>query len=239
MKKWLLGIGALTLSFSLAACNSENSSAKDNKAKEEKTATKTEEKTEDKTTAKKDSSTDSSAEEKYKFSNESGDFTMLAGYTNDQSDKAQGFITLDFQGFTLKFMPVLVDLKLSDSMKQEEEFSGKDTIRAIMISTEAENTADHDVDYNGDITVITDTKEQLTADSGLLSNNPIVKTYQGKVKEEGYFLIPLKDQKSTPKELELRFTPPYKVENGAVNTETGLMGKEQTVKVKYTSRESL
>ncbi|MEC2274157.1 hypothetical protein ABS751_09815 [Bacillus subtilis] len=235
MKKWLLGIGALTLSFSLAACNTEDSSAKEDKAKEEKTATKTEEKTEDKTTAKKDSST----EEKYKFSNESGDFTMLAGYTNDQSDKEQGFITLDFQGFTLKFMPVLVDLKLSDTMKQEEEYSGKDTVRAIMVSTEAENTADHDVDYNGDITVITDTKEQLTADSGLLSNNPIVKTYKGKVKEEGYFLIPLKDQKSTPKELELRFTPPYKVENGAVNTETGLMGKEQTVKVKYTSRESL
>ncbi|KIN29807.1 hypothetical protein ACFTRE_07645 [Bacillus subtilis] len=235
MKKWLLGIGALTLSFSLAACNSEDSSAKEDKAKEEKTATKTEEKTEDKTTAKKDSST----EEKYKFSNESGDFTMLAGYTNDQSDKEQGFITLDFQGFTLKFMPVLVELKLSDTMKQEEEYSGKDTVRAIMVSTEAENTADHDVDYNGDITVITDTKEQLTADSGLLSNNPIVKTYKGKVKEEGYFLIPLKDQKSTPKELELRFTPPYKVENGAVNTDTGLMGKEQTVKVKYTSRESL
>lgn len=235
MKKWLLGIGALTLSFSLAACNTEDSSAKEDKAKEEKTATKTEEKTEDKTTAKKDSST----EEKYKFSNESGDFTMLAGYTNDQSDKEQGFITLDFQGFTLKFMPVLVDLKLSDTMKQEEEYSGKDTVRAIMVSTDAENTADHDVDYNGDITVITDTKEQLTADSGLLSNNPIVKTYKGKVKEEGYFLIPLKDQKSTPKELELRFTPPYKVENGAVNTETGLMGKEQTVKVKYTSRESL
>ncbi|MFE4509608.1 hypothetical protein ACFRC2_07655, partial [Bacillus subtilis] len=235
LKKWLLGIGALTLSFSLAACNSEDSSAKEDKAKEEKTATKTEEKTEDKTTAKKDSST----EEKYKFSNESGDFTMLAGYTNDQSDKEQGFITLDFQGFTLKFMPVLVELKLSDTMKQEEEYSGKDTVRAIMVSTEAENTADHDVDYNGDITVITDTKEQLTADSGLLSNNPIVKTYKGKVKEEGYFLIPLKDQKSTPKELELRFTPPYKVENGAVNTDTGLMGKEQTVKVKYTSRESL
>ncbi|PJN84889.1 hypothetical protein [Bacillus velezensis] len=226
MKKWLLAIGALTLSFSLAACNSQDSSGSE-KNKEEKNS---------KTHEKSASNTES---EKYKFTNETGDFTILAGYTNEQSDKKEKYINIDFKGFKIKFLPVLVDVKLSDSAKAKDQFKGKDTLRAIMLTTEAENTTDHDVDYNGNITVITDTKEQLESQGGLVSDNPIVMTYKGKVKEQGSFLIPLKDQKSTPKELDLKFSPPYKVENGAVNPETGQMGNEQTIKVKYTPKESL
>ncbi|MDA6141304.1 hypothetical protein OSK03_26340, partial [Escherichia coli] len=73
-----------------------------------------------------------------------------------------------------------------------------------------------DVDYNGSFIVVTDTGEQLYAESGLLSKNAVVQTYHGKVKETGYEILPLKGDE-LPKSIKIIMDPPNKLVNGALN----------------------
>ncbi|MGI2329700.1 hypothetical protein [Planococcus sp. YIM B11945] len=149
-----------------------------------------------------------------------------------KQETEEGMIRVEFEGFNLEFTAFLVDFKPSEEFLYD--FEEKETVRALLITTQAENINEFDVDYSGGMTIVTDTKEQVSPESGILTGNPIHQTYYGPVEAEGYSIIPLEDG-SEPKELTLIMDPPWKVENGAVNTETGQMGEEQRVKLKVSN----
>lgn len=138
----------------------------------------------------------------------------------------EGMTTVDFEGFNIDFTVFLVDFKPSEEYLYDYE--EKETIRALLVTTIAENTNDFDVDYNGNITFTTDTKEQVSGDPGIMSSNTAVQTYYGQVEAEGYYIIPLEED-SSPTELTAIMEGPWKVENGAVNTEDGPMGGEKRI----------
>lgn len=167
----------------------------------------------------------------YDFSNEMGDFKILGVYVNENSSEEDASLDVDFNGFKINVLPSLVEVKLSDDAKiMNEEYAGKDTINAIMLTMQTENTLTDDVDYNGNITLVTDTGEQLTADSGILSENPVVQTYHGKVKAEGFDVISLNTEK-LPKNLNLIMNPPDKLTEDAYTGE-GTMGEEKRIEFK-------
>lgn len=140
----------------------------------------------------------------------------------------EGMIAVDFEGFNIDFTVFLVDFKPSEEYLYDYE--EKETIRALLVTTLAENTNDFDVDYNGNITFTTNTKEQVSGDHGIMSSNAAVQTYYGQVVAEGYYIIPLEDG-SEPTKLTAIMEGPWKVEDGAVNTENGPMGGEQRIQL--------
>ncbi|USK85744.1 hypothetical protein [Peribacillus asahii] len=148
-------------------------------------------------------------------------------YTNEETDE-EGFFKVDYEGFILKISPKLVNaIPLSP-----DGISGK----ALKIDMQTENTRDGDVDYNGGITIITDTKEQISPESGLMSDNPVIQTYMGQVKEEGYSLAALKDNESTPQKITLILDAPYEVVDGTVDPVNGVLGEEEK-RIEFTLEE--
>lgn len=155
---------------------------------------------------------------------------MLKYYGTDESfeslnsdDPLGGLLHADFDGFEVDFSMFLIDFW--PYANEQYLFDDKEYLRGILILTHAENTTDQEIDYNGNIQVNTDTKEQVHSDSGALGHNPIAMTYTGKVEEEGYFIIPLKDE-SDPNEITVRMSPPYIVEDGIVDPTNGMLGDE-------------
>lgn len=145
-------------------------------------------------------------------------------YQRELNSDEGGVIPLDFEGFKVDTAFYLVDFRPNEEYRYEYE--DKESVRAIMAITQAENTNDFDVDYNGGMTIITDTKEQVNATSGLMGDNPVIGMYYGQVEAEGYYIIPLKDD-SQPEKITVIMEGPWQVVDGAVNTETGQMGEEQ------------
>lgn len=134
-----------------------------------------------------------------------------------------GMTVTDFEGFILGISVFLVDFKpYEEYLYSYEE---KENIRALLVLTDGENINDFDVDYNGDMTFTTDTKEQVRGDAGIFSSNDAVMTYYGQVEAAGYYIIPLKDD-SEPTKLTAILEGPWKVENGTVFTGDGPMGGE-------------
>ncbi len=170
------------------------------------------------------------------FEGDIGTFTFIGMYLNDDFDEDSGTYPLDFEGFELDLIPMLVDIELNE--EGQYQFDGETHIRAIQLTTEANNTNEHDVDYNGSITVVTSDGDQLSSDSGTLSENPVVQTYFGKVNEIGAFTIPLEDD-AEPESINLIISPPYKVEDGKVDPVNGEMGEQQRVEFEFTSREEM
>lgn len=160
----------------------------------------------------------------------------LRYYGNEEAIKAaengelnnDGFIETDFEGFLINSSFFLIDFKPDEYHK--DLFENKDNVRSILVMMRAENTNDHDVDYNGNITITTDTKEQVHSDAGVFSSNPVVQTYYGNVEENGYFIIPLKDD-SMPEKITVIMDPPYIVKDGGVDPTNGKMGEEVRFKL--------
>lgn len=147
----------------------------------------------------------------------------IGTYVNEESDE-DGFYTIDYEGFILKVSPKLVDGVISEEGTPE---------KGIQIDMMTENTRDGDVDYNGDMNIITDTKEQLSPPSGLMTENPVIQTYQGQVKEEGSSFVALKDSENDPQKITLILSAPYEVINGAVDPTNGILGEEE-IRVDFT-----
>lgn len=145
-------------------------------------------------------------------------------YQRELNSDEGGSIPLDYDGFIVKTTFYLVDFRPNEEFLYEYE--EKESVRAIMAITETENTNEFDVDYNGGMTIITDTKEQVSATSGLIGNNPVIGMYYGQVAQEGYYIIPLKDE-SKPEKITVIMDGPWQVTDGTINTETGQMGEEQ------------
>ncbi|KIL74182.1 hypothetical protein [Bacillus badius] len=228
-KNWILGSALLSFGLILGGCGEETSSPKQETNSAEK------EKNND--AAHKQDYQKKEDTEDTKFSNEVGDFEILGLYRNEKSSEKDASFVIDFEGFTMKVIPTLVDITPNEYSSDPDLFQESDTARAIMLTVEAENTTDFDVDYVGGITAVTDTKEQISAKTGLASENAAVTTYQGKVKEQGYSLFVLKDGKSTPKDITLIFEPPYKVVDGAVDGTR--LGEEQRIEFTYTAAKDL
>ncbi|OAH53059.1 hypothetical protein AWH48_11920 [Domibacillus aminovorans] len=179
--------------------------------------------------------------DKYILTSDIGEIEILGLYEKivlhekKNSSEEDGSCLIDFEGFHLKTTPTLV--KVRPNEMNMEMFGGQEEIQAIMLTQSAENTTDGDVDYLGTTTIITDTKEQISEPSGLMSTNAVVQTYYGKVQAEGFSLFPLKDSKVTPQKIAIMFEPPYKIVNGAVDGTR--LGEGQRVDFIYTDREEL
>jgi len=255
LKKLLSFLSLLVLIFVLVACG--NSDSETSAQSETKSETESKEKdtevAEDASSAEKqaeymeekekETENDTKAEDsgdEYSFEGEYGTYNLVGMYYNDATmNSDDGTNLVEFDGFNLEYVPTLVDIIPNEEAQIDEQFAGKDKVRAIMMAATGENTNEFDVDYNGDITVVTDTKEQLNSESGVFSENPIIQTYMGPVVEDGVFYFFLKDQESEPKHLKVMFEPPYKVEDGAVDTVNGVLGKEQTVEFDYATKEEI
>lgn len=170
------------------------------------------------------------------FDGDIGTFHFVGIYTNEEMEENEGSYPVDFEGFHINVTPILVDIELNELGQQQ--YDGKTKVRAIQLTTEAENTNDFNVDYNGTITIVTSDGEQLSSDSGVLSENPVAQTYMGKVKEVGAFTISL-DDNAKPEKIELIMEPPYKVENGSVDPVNGVIGEEQHFAFEFISKEEL
>jgi len=162
----------------------------------------------------------------YDITNDAGYIKMLGMFSSDISSKEDLTTTLDFNGFKISLIPSLVDVELSPEAQMDEKYKGKTNTKAIMITMQAENTLEDDVDYNGTFTVVTDTGEQLSSDGGIGSSNEAVQTYYGKVKQTGYDILPLNGDK-LPKSIKLIMSPPDKLVDGAYNGNEDLGGEKR------------
>ncbi len=173
----------------------------------------------------------------WEFETNVGKFYMLGMYLNDEINEETGMYEVDFDGFRVDLAIALVDIDVNE--EYQYMYDEQESIRAIQITTDVENTNDFDVSYNGNITVITSDGEQLNSDSGILSENPVVQKYYGKVKETGAFTIVMEEDESVPESIELIMDGPYKVEDGAVDPINGAMGEEQRLEFEFISKEGL
>lgn len=162
----------------------------------------------------------------FDITNDTGYIKLLGIFEGELSSDEDLSANIDFNGFKVSFIPSLVDIELSDEAQMDEKYEGKTETKAIMLSMNVENTLEDDVDYNGSITVVTDTGEQLYADSGILSKNAVVQTYHGKVKQTGYDILPLTGDE-LPKSIKVIMDPPDKLVNGALNGNDDLGGEQR------------
>lgn len=146
----------------------------------------------------------------------------------DLTSGGEGNVATDFEGFHVDSQFLLADFVPSEEYAYLHD--DKENIRAIMVLMQAENTTEHDVDYNGDVMIVTDTKEQVYGESGILSENSTAQSYFGKVEEVGYYIIPLKDD-STPKTIEVTMGAPYEMVDGSVDPIDGKMGEDVTLEL--------
>lgn len=164
-------------------------------------------------------------EEKCDYDATEGCVKILAGFKNDDTDD-EGIYNLDFNGFKLGIVPLLVNVKLNEEGQMDEKYNGKTEVKAVMFVMQAENTLEDDVDYNGTFTVVTDTGEQLSSDNGIGSANEVVQIYFGKVKQTGYDILPLEGS-DLPKSIKLLIDPPNKLVDGAYNGNEDLGGERR------------
>ncbi|MBY0094954.1 hypothetical protein H7S74_30390 [Priestia aryabhattai] len=202
MKK-AIGVTLLSCMMLLTACGEKETS--------QPTTSQTEKK-EEKSTGQVEKK---AKEEKCDYDATEGCVKILAGFKNDDTDD-EGIYNLDFNGFKLGIVPLLVNVKLNEEGQMDEKYNGKTEVKAVMFVMQAENTLEDDVDYNGTFTVVTDTGEQLDSDNGIGSANEVVQTYFGKVKATGYDILPLEGDEM-PKSIKLLIDPPNKLVDGAYN----------------------
>ncbi len=173
----------------------------------------------------------------WEFETDVGKFYMLGMYLNDGINEETGMYEVDFDGFKVDLSVALVDIDVNE--EYQYMYDGQENIKAIQITTDVENTNDFDVDYNGNITVVTSDGEQLNSDSGIMSENPAVQTYYGKVKEIGAFTIVMGSHDSLPERIELIMDGPYIVEDGAVDPVNGQLGEEQRIEFDFISKDEI
>ncbi|WP_425203972.1 hypothetical protein [Priestia megaterium] len=216
MKK-AIGVTLLSCMMLLTACGEKETSS-------EPTTSQTEKK-EEKATGQSEQAEKAVKEEKCDYDVPDGCAKVLGAFYNDDTSK-DGLYKIDFNGFKLDIVPVLVDIKLSEEAQMDEKYNGQTEVKAVMIIMQAENTLEDDVDYNGGFTVVTDTGEQLSSDSGISSANEVVQTYFGKVKATGYDILPIEGDK-LPKSFKLILDPPDKLVDGAYNGNEDLGGEKR------------
>ncbi|SEM47538.1 hypothetical protein SAMN04489762_0161 [Terribacillus saccharophilus] len=197
------------LMFLLAACGSDNASSTDSKDTSSK-------KTEQQEQAKEESSSDTSkltTEQKKEIyehtEDEFGDYFLIGAYTEEGQDGDYSFLSASFDNFTVHTIPTLVEIDLNDESKEMEQFSGKDTVRAIVLEIESENDNDYNFSYEGKATAVTDTGAELT---GFTSpDSTLAKEYKEEdYGEYGYIYFLLDDISAEPKELEITFEAPQR-----------------------------
>ncbi len=225
MKKLLF---VLLLSLFLVACGNE-SDAESGKEEQKEDQKAENDNTEENETIEED---------EYSFENEYGTFDLVGMYYSEDEDQEPGFYKIDFDGFLLNMTVSLVDIELSEEAQWEERFAGKEHSRALLIFTEAENTTDMEIDFNGTSHIVTSDKQQVYPDYGIMSENEAVMTYHGQVMQEGYFIVPLKDD-SLPESINLTFEAPYEVINGGVDPINGKVGEDTEFEMIFMSKEEM
>lgn len=151
---------------------------------------------------------------------------ILGRYTNDQTNE-DGYMEVDFEGFKVQIAPAFIE-----ALPQEGEVDMQNAIRVYM---KTENTREGDVYYSGAMTVVTDTKEQLSFPSGLAGDNPVIQTYMGKVQEEGASTVVMEKQEETPQKITLILGTPYESVDNTIDTENGELGEEQRIEFELSS----
>ncbi|PAF19830.1 hypothetical protein [Terribacillus saccharophilus] len=132
---------------------------------------------------------------------------MIGAYTEEGQDGDYSFLSASFDNFSVRTIPTLVEIDLNEEAKEMEQFSGKDTVRAIVLEIESENDNDYNFSYEGKATAVTDTGEELT---GFTSpDSTLAKEYtEEDYGEYGYIYFLLDDTSAEPKELEVTFEVP-------------------------------
>ncbi|MCY7768248.1 hypothetical protein [Bacillus inaquosorum] len=174
MRKWFLGLGALTLSFSLVACSSESSSNNDEDTSK-KATTNTENK-ENKQNDKKESA----KKEEDPFEDGEDYFEGLGhvkeigiGYNEDLGitgiDTPSEPIKLGSMNLYIAGVDIL-EIKPDDDAKSLY-FNDQGKVRAVVLNMKAENTSSKDVTFNpNQAIIVTDTGEQLESQMGLMGD---------------------------------------------------------------------
>ncbi|MEK4305839.1 hypothetical protein [Oceanobacillus sp. FSL K6-0251] len=232
MKKLLF---VLLLSLFLVACGNESDAESGNEEPKEEQKAENDETEEVNNETKENETID---EDEYSFENEYGMFNLVGMYYSEDEDQEPGFYKIDFDGFILNMTVSLVDIELSEEVQWEERFAGKEKVRALLIVTEAENTTDMDIDFNGTSTIVTSDKQQVSPDYGIGSENESVMTYYGQVIQDGFFIVPL-DDNSQPESIELMFEAPYEVTDAGVDTMNGKVGEDTEFEMKFISKEEM
>ena len=239
MKRFLFIILSALLMLSITACGEEEAS---NENEQNDEATEDVEKNDESSEEQKEKQDNESEDDEFVVDTELGKVSILGMYGNDDSNE-EGLYEVDFEGFKLNILPSLVDVELNEDGKETlefeyDEYEGEDSLRVIQLLVEAENTNDFDVDYNGDITIITNDGEQLYSDSGVFAENEVIQTYYGQVKEEDTFIFPI-EKDSKPEEIKIILDPPYEVEDDAVDPEDGQLGEEERIEFDFVSKEEI
>ncbi|KXJ36484.1 hypothetical protein M8C22_11580 [Bacillus spizizenii] len=218
MKKWFLGLGALTLSFSLVACSSDSSSDND-KDSSKKAATNTENK-ENKENKQNDKK-ESAQKEEDPFEDGEDYFEGLGhvkelgiGYNEE----------LDINGIDTPSKPInlgsmnlyiagvdILEIKPDDDAKSLY-FNDQDKVRAVVLNMKAENTSSKDVTFNpNQAVIVTDTGEQLESQMGLMGD--VGGDFLGKVNKEGQTFWLLKDNTANISSLKVIIPPSHDAHN--------------------------
>ncbi|MFP7493419.1 hypothetical protein SFC66_06475 [Terribacillus saccharophilus] len=195
MKKLYGFIILLGLVLLLAACGSDQASKKEQSNGDTESSSTSQLTTEQKM-------------EKYEYTSEEfGDYFLLGIYTNKAEGLSYEPISVTFDNFTLEGGLSLVEIDLNEEAKKLEQFSGKDTVRAVMLEMETDNENDYEFTYHGRATAKTETGDELT---GFISpDSELVKDYTtDDYIEHGIMYFLLDDLNSEPKQLEITFEPP-------------------------------
>ncbi|PAF21750.1 hypothetical protein CHH49_09755 [Terribacillus saccharophilus] len=137
---------------------------------------------------------------------------MIGAYTEEGQDGDYSFLSASFDNFSVRTIPTLVEIDLNEEAKEMEQFSGKDTVRAIVLAIESENDNDYNFSYEGKANSVTDTSEELagfTSPDSTLAKEYTEEDY-GDYGEYGYIYFLLDDISAEPKELEVTFDAPEK-----------------------------
>ncbi|MDQ0927640.1 hypothetical protein QFZ25_001700 [Bacillus atrophaeus] len=218
MKKWILGLGALTLSFSLVACSSDSSSDNDeDSSKKAATNTENKENKENKQNDKKES-----AQKEEDPFEDGEDYFEGLGHVKELGigyNEELGITGIDTPSKPIKMGSMnlyiagvdILEIKPDDDAKLLY-FNDQDKVRAVVLNMKAENISSKDVTFNpNQAVIVTDTGEQLESQMGLMGD--VGGDFLGKVNKEGQTFWLLKDNTANISSLKVIIPPSHDAHN--------------------------